>query len=371
MRKFRMRKTATIIIALIMMSSLLAGCSGGDTSDAAGSVGGSSGSSAAAVDSGSTSGTDVSNAEYVLRIGTGTGGKHPQNVFMEAFEIAFEEATNGLVDVQLYPAGQLGTMAELIQGLSDGTVDAGCFPTSYYSTNFPAAACTDLSFSFRDSEQLWRILTENDTQFQALFEDNGIIVGAWLRSCDRAIISTAKITSMAELKNKVLWTTPSNVIRKEVELIGATSSNIDTGELAPSLANGTLDGAIADITLYRAQSLQNNGGKYLLQAPNDALVVCFGISQAWWDKVPEDIREQARDIAQQIVLDVQYPYIDEFLEEAYATMTSEGMEIVEPSDELWADLEAALAPQKDWFMKEHPEAVPIYDELIELAEKTN
>jgi TRAP-type C4-dicarboxylate transport system substrate-binding protein len=365
---FKMRKVITITIALIMVLATATACGNSDSGSS--EPAGSSGGSAAEVED-SASGTDTSNAEYVLRIGTGTGGRHPQNVFMEAFEVAFEEATNGAVDVQLYPAGQLGTMAELIQGLSDGTVDAGCFPTSYYSTNFPAAACTDLSFSFRDSEQLWRILTENDTKFQALFEDNGIIVGSWLRSCDRAIISTGKITTMAELKNKVLWTTPSNVIRKEVELLGATSSNIDTGELAPSLANGTLDGAIADITLYRAQSLQNNGGKYLLQAPNDALIVCFGISRAWWDKVPEDIREQARDIAQQVVLDVQYPYIDEFLEEAYATMTSGGMEIVEPDEALWADMEAALAPQKDWFMKEYPGAQEIYDELIALAEKTN
>jgi len=290
---------------------------------------------------------------------------------MQAFKDSLEQATNGQIEVQLYPAGQLGSMAELVQGLVDGTVDSGVFPTSYFSTIIPAVACTDISFTFKDAEQFWRILFNNDTKYQAAFEQNGVVVGTWLRNCDRTIISSTPINSLSDIKGKVLWCTPSKVIQQEITLLGGIPSSIDVGELAPSIQNGTVDGSIQDISLYRSQSLQNAGAKYLLMAPNDAMVTCFGISQIWWNKLPADLQSTVLSVARQTVIDTEYPYVDQYVQEAYATMQSGGLQIVQPSDQLMADMKAALSTQKDWFMGQVPEAAPIYDELCQLVAADN
>jgi len=379
-----MKKIFALILALVMAGTLAVGCGGSGTnsSPAPGSAPPASGassappaasgtSSAPPAASGTSSAPPAAAASYILRIGTGTGGTHPQNIWMQAFKDSLEQATNGQIEVQLYPAGQLGSMAELVQGLVDGSVDSGVFPTSYFSTIIPAVACTDISFTFKDAEQLWRILFNNDTKYQAAFEDNGIIVGTWLRNCDRTIISTSPINSISDIKGKILWCTPSKVIQQEITLLGGIPSSIDVGELAPAIQNGTVNGSIQDISLYRSQSLQNSGAKYLLMAPKDPLITCFGISKTWWDKLPADLQSIVLDTAKQTVLDVEYPYVDQYVQEAYSTMGDGGLQVVEPSDQLWADMKTALAGQKDWFMNLNPDAAPMYDELCQLVAADN
>ena len=349
-------KIIAIILALIMVITVFGACKKTEDTPAPAPGGASSEPAPAPADDGKT---------YILRIGTGTGGIHPQNVWMEAYKEALEEATDGRITVELYPAGQLGTMAELIQGLVDGSIDSGCFPSGYFSTIIPAVACSDLAFTFKNAEQLWRILFYEDTKYQAAFEQNGIVVGTWLRNCDRTLISTSLIESMDDLKGKVLWCMPSRVVQEEITLLGGVVSSIDTGEVAPSVQNGTLDGSVQDISLYRAQSLHNAGANYILSTPTGAIVTCFGISQIWWDKLPADLRTIVKDVANQTILDVEYPYIDSFVEGAYASMTAEGLQVIDPSAEFAAAMRDALAPQKDWFMGNTPDAVPIYDELLQ------
>lgn len=362
------KKLLTAALVFILITSMLTACGGGNADKSP--SGATTTGAPSTADSGSQkapSGSDKSSSEtYTLRIGTGTGGVHPQNVWMEAFEAALEKETNNRIDVQLYPAGQLGNMAELIQGLRDGTVDSVCIPTTYFATTFPTAATVDLSFMFKDSEQLWQILTNNDTLFEKEFIDNGIIPIAWLRAFERTIICSSKLESMADLKNKKIWCMPSTVIQKEVELLGAITSNMDVGELAPSLQNGTVDGAISDVALYVSQSLQTSA-KYLLNAPRDALISVFAVSPVWYNKIPDDLKEVVKTVANQVVKETEYPYVSTMQENALKKMTSEGLQVIEPSESFMNDMKASLAPQHQWFLETYPQAKPIYDELKSLA----
>lgn len=361
------RSVFAIILIVVMAISLLSACGSGAREGGAQNPGAAT-QSQAAQQGENESASPTPDQKYILRIGTGTGGVHPQNVWMDAFKEALEEATNGQIEVQLYPAGQLGNMAELIQGLRDGTVDSACIPTTYFATTFPTAATVDLSYLFDGSDQLWRVLTENDTKYEQEFIDNGVIPVAWLRAFERTLISSKKVESMSDLKNLKVWCMPSVVIQKEVELMGSVTSNIDVGELAPSMQNGTVDAAISDIALYAAQSLHSSA-KYSLEAPNDPMVSIFAVSPYWFNKLPADLQETVREVAQRIVTEVEYPYIDSMKTNALNKMTSEGLEIITPSDVFLADLKDALLPQHEWFLATYPEAKEIYDEFVTLIDK--
>ena len=360
-------KIIALILVLAMAGFMLTACGGSDSS-APPSSSADAGASESPAPSQAAPASDAGGGEtFVMRIGTGTGGRHHQNVWMEAYKEALEAATDGRIEVQLYPAGQLGTMIELVQGIVDGSIEAGCFPATYFSIIMPEVACLDLAFTFKDAEQLWRILYYEDTMYQKAFEDNGIVIGAWLRNADRTILSNFQINSIDDLKGKVMWCIPSRVIQEEVTLLGGTPSGIDTGEVAPAIQNGTVDGSVQDITLYRAQNLHTAGAKYMLDAPTGALITAFGVSQIWWDKLPADLQKIVGDVAKQVVIDVQYPYVEEYCDDALETMIAEGMEVIEPSAQLVSDLRDALAPQVEWFMGQTPSAKPMYDELLQFV----
>lgn len=340
-----MKKTLALILVLVMALSLLTSCGDKPASTPDG-----------AADDGQT---------YILRIGTGTGGKDKQVAWMEHFEVALEEATNGRIDVQCYPAGQLGTMAEMVQGCVDGSVDASCYPTTYFSTVFAGASIVDLpNLAPYGGAQIWNILMTQDTLLEEVYEQHGVVPVSWLLVPDRTIISTEKIDSIDDFQGKVIWATPSAVLLKELELLGAVPSTINVGELAPSLSNGTVEGAATDITLYASQSLQTSGGNYLLEAPGDCMVSIFGISKIWWDKLPADLQQIVRDVANQTVLEFEVDYVKNQVAGAYEKMQADGMEVVIPSDEFQADLDAAFAGIADWFLETYPEAKEVYDDFV-------
>lgn len=358
-----MKRLLGILLALCMLFALCA-CSGSGNNAPSG------GGSSAAPSVQSTPAADDGETTYVLRLGAATAGAHPHNVWMEAFEPALEEATGGRIDVQLYPAGQLGNMAELIQGLRDGTVDSAVFPTTYFGTTFIGATVVDLPYLFKDSEQLYRILTENDTKYTQSYEDNGIIPVTYLRLFERQILSAKKIESMADLKNVKLWSLPSAVIQQEVSAMGSVISNLDMGELAPSLQNGTVDGALTDKALFLSQSLYSSA-KYLLDAPNDAMVSLYAISPVWWNKLPADLQEIVKQVAYETVQSDEYGYIDDMGENAMKVMGEAGLEVVEPSAAFASELEDTLSTVTSWYLETYPETREIYDELAALVEADN
>ena len=317
--------------------------------------------------------TELKSDAIVLRIGTGTGGKDKQVAWMEEFERQLEAATEGAVDVQCYPAGQLGTMAELVQGTVDGTVDAACFPTNYFSTVFSGAAVIDLPNMFPGgSLQLHNILMTQDTLYEKEFESHGLIPVSWLLVESKSVLSKDKIESLADMKNKIIWTVPSTVTIKEVELLGAVSSTINVGELAPSLQNGTVEGAFTGITLYLSQSLQNSGGNYLLEILKDPMITIFGISKHWWDNCPEDLKPVIEKVANDTVMNFEVDYIKNQVQTAYTVMQDGGTEVVVPSEEFSNDIANALEGMDEWFLSTYPEAKEVYDDMVErVAADTN
>ncbi|MCI8992537.1 MAG: TRAP transporter substrate-binding protein [Eubacterium sp.] len=314
-----------------------------------------------------TSNANIKEDAYVLRLGVATGGQHPHNVWMEAFEKELEAATEGQIDVQLYPAGQLGNLAELVQGLRDGTVDSAMVPTTYFGTAYMGATVVDLPYLFEDSEQLYRILTQNDTLYTKGYEENGFIPVSYLRLFDRQVLSKKKITSIDDFSSMKLWSLPSAVIQKEVGELGATVSNIDMGELAPSLQNGTVDGTLTDISLFLSQSLYTSA-PYMLEGLNDSMISLYAISPVWWNQIPEDLQGTIKETAQKVAEEVGYPYIDTMKETALDVMTEKGLEVVEADAVLEEELKSRLQSITDWYLESYPEYQPVYDELAALIE---
>lgn len=152
--------------------------------------------------------------------------------------------------------------------------------------------------------------------------------------------------------------------------MGSVISNLDMGELAPSLQNGTVDGALTDKALFLSQSLYSSA-KYLLNAPNDAMVSLYAISPVWWNKLPAELQEIVRHVAYETVQSSEYGYVDTMGENAMKIMGEAGLEVVEPSEAFAAELKEALSATTSWYLKTYPEAKEIYDELVALVEADN
>ncbi|NLY71354.1 MAG: TRAP transporter substrate-binding protein [Clostridiales bacterium] len=309
---------------------------------------------------------------YTLRIGTGSGGRDHQNVFMERIKEELEARSEGQLVVELYPAGQIGNMAQLVQGVQDGSVDSVCIPTTYFATVIPEMTILDMPYLWKDAARGTRILMENSTSLDKIIEDAGLVQAGYIRNAERLLISNrdlTKVKTLEDLKAMRLKTFchPSEVIQAEVEALGGIYSNIDVGELTPSLQNKTLDAAMISATLYYPFGV-HEVAPYMLMAPRDAMISVYMINRNYFEGLPEDLQQLVLDTAREVNDEV-FEYAGEYEELCISSMLEEGLTIVEPSPELAQEIRDACLSVADQFLAKYPEMKDLYEEFKALSAK--
>lgn len=345
------KKVFFYAVSVLIAAFLLAGCSGG-----------SSGNAGKSADSGK---------KYVMRIGTASAGAHQQNATMEEFKKRLEAKVGDRITVQNYPSSQLGTAAQMIQGLQDGSVQGVLLPSGYYGSVAPQVSVIDLPFFFENSDQAYRILNSGgDATLKKYLEEKGIVPVAWLRGSDRLILSKKPLNGMNDLKGMKLWCFPNPIAQEEVKALGAAPANLDPGDLAVGLQQGTVDGAVTDATFFNAMKLYVTA-PYLLMAPRGAITNAFMVSKVWLESLPEELQKAVRDTAKEVVENFEYNYLKEFEKKSMDNMQANGLKIIEPSEAFLADMKAASQAVHQKYLESVPGARGVYDELKALIEKDN
>lgn len=130
-----MKKVLALAMSAAMMLGLAAcGGSASSTSTAASTADSSASSEAASTDAGAPVGDSIT-----LKFGFSTNEEDPRAKAAAQFKAEVEEKTGGAITVELYPSGQLGGDADLINSLSldSGTVDIIVTDASNFATYEP------------------------------------------------------------------------------------------------------------------------------------------------------------------------------------------------------------------------------------------
>ncbi len=370
-----MKKRLSLVLAALMALSLvLTACSSSSSTESSTTTTESSSSSTTTT----TTTTDSADEEvasestgitgsYTIRLGTPTGGVHQQNVTMEEFKARIEEASGGAITVELYPTSQLGTVAQMIEGVQNADIEGVLVPTCWFASYAPALAVLDLPFMFDTeiaSAQARDILVEGTSLNDYLY-DRGFTVGGWLLGGNAYMLTTSPVESMSDLSGKTIWTIASPILQNTFAAFGASASALDSGDVAVALQNGTIDGTYNDCTFWLTQGLYENA-KYMNMAPSTAFVNAFFFSSDWVDSLPADVAELVITTAEEVVEDYEVPYMIQYEQEAWQTMIDAGATVVEPSDELMAEMKEATAYLHDDFQATDAECAAIYEEIAAL-----
>lgn len=138
----------------------LTACGGSGSSTAA-----STGSTAASTGSAAASGASVT-----LKLGFSTNEEDPRAKGAQQFKEEVEEKTGGAVTVELYPSGQLGGDADLINSiaLDSGTVDIIVTDASNFATYDAKMGISALPFQFETFDDAWAFM---DSDIEAAAEE--------------------------------------------------------------------------------------------------------------------------------------------------------------------------------------------------------
>ncbi|MBO9446954.1 DctP family TRAP transporter solute-binding subunit [Ruegeria sp. R14_0] len=186
----------------------------------------------------------------------------PKHAAALAFEACVEGKTSGSIDVQIFPASQLGGGSEIMEGLQLGTVQMAAIHDGPISAVYKPFSVLAMPYLFDDQAMAWSVM---DGEFgDALAEDmlaqTGIrnfgVADNGVRNFTNNVKPVAEPADMEGLKMRVM-TAPVWVTL--VESLGASATPVPWPELPGALQQGVVDGQengvtnIVNASLYQHQ----------------------------------------------------------------------------------------------------------------------
>ncbi len=223
-----------------------------------------------------------------LKIGYSTNEQDPRGLASQKFKEAVEEKTAGTVKVEIYPSGQLGGDAALIEALAldSGTVDIVVTDASNFATYEPKMGISALPFNFKGFDDAWAFMdSEIVAEVEKLMLDDNMRVLAHFDNGFRCVTTSKKeVKSPADMKGMLIRTPENPVIMATMRALGANPQPLAFSELYMALQQGTYDAqenpvpVIYNNKLYEVQS-------YLSITNHIYSGMCFTISESVWNKL--------------------------------------------------------------------------------------
>ena len=322
-----MKKTLALILALVMVAAILAGCSAktapAETTTA---------SDTTATTETPAASTD-SSATYTLKLGHDHTTTSPFQTCALAFKDQIEKESNGRITVEIYPAQSIGSSREMIEMMQMGTLEATLLPTAKFGGFDQRLNLADMPFLAETEEDFMAIMNgEIGREAMSGLEAIGIKGMAYFPEGYKYITNNKHtITCPDDLKGLKIRTMEAPIIMSMFKAWGANPVPIDFSEVYNSLQQGVVDGqenpllSIHDMRFYEVQD-------YMTIDTHAYLSYFLSFSKAWFDSLPADLQEivtnasmDAADYCHELMVEANTAYLK--------TIEDSGTEIYTLSEE--------------------------------------
>lgn len=313
-------------IAAVIAVSLLAACSGG------GSASGSAtpSSVAPAATAGGESAAPAAMDPQTIRLPHCCADGSHFDVGAEKFAELVKEKTNGAITVEVFPGGQLGQEAEVIQNVQDGTIEVSLVGHDPLAGFAPITQVLSQPYVFRDTQHAFGVLDgEIGDEIEAELEAAGLLVLGWGDNGQRVYTTDAhQLETPADFEGLTFRSPQSPVNLAITEALGGVGVAMPYGEVYTALQQGTIDGQEnAVINIYPA-NLQEVQGYMSLTHHLTSFTVLI-VNPDWFNALPAEVQAAVQEAATE-AMEFQREYSADLTEELISKMRDEGMEIIEP-----------------------------------------
>ena len=307
-----MKKVFAAVMASALCVSSLAGCGGSSSS---------SSTTAAATEAASTTAAASAAAETTAAAAgessaadTGSGTIEPEcsadgpsvtlswahssstsdrlALATEKMAKEINQASNGRITIEHYPASQMGAERETLEGITLGTVDCAVISCGVVANFSPSVYVTSLPYQIEDYETGWKVYDGDfgKTLGAKTEEEAGWKFLGW---CDNSMrmFSNSKheVKSPADMKGLKIRTMENDIHMQIVNDLGASATPIAFSELYTALQQGTVDGQENGIALTYSMGF-NEVVKYMTMYPHIYDPYLVVMSKQTWDSLPDDLK---------------------------------------------------------------------------------
>ncbi|WP_226624194.1 TRAP transporter substrate-binding protein [Alloyangia pacifica] len=182
--------------------------------------------------------------EFVAKIGHLESTAQSRHVHLEKVAELVKERTEGAVELQIFPQGQLGNQRQMNEGVQLGTIEGTVAPAAFLGGFNPAVSILDIPY----------LLPEDAAEAQALrdgpfgqalldtFADKGMVALMLWPNGKKQFTSNKPLGNLADFADQKFRVMDSSILIEQFNALGASAIALPFGELYTSLQTGVVDG---------------------------------------------------------------------------------------------------------------------------------
>ncbi|MFD2443780.1 TRAP transporter substrate-binding protein [Bacillus sp. CGMCC 1.16607] len=186
---------------------------------------------------------------YQFKLAHITPTDHMWHKAAEKFKEELNTRSDGRMKLEIYPASQLGTEADMVQQISAGSVDFGFITAAYLSSRAPAFTAWFAPYAFPDLESANAARdTEVAKKILGTLDDQGIHGLDYLFAGNRVMLfKDREVLKPEDMKGLRFRVTPSPPLQDFYKSLGASPESLPLPEVYAAIQTGVIDGMDMDL----------------------------------------------------------------------------------------------------------------------------
>jgi TRAP-type C4-dicarboxylate transport system substrate-binding protein len=230
---------------------------------------------------------------FKARLSYHWGPKHFSAIMADKFAMECKKATNGRLDIEVYPSGQLYSIAQIVPALSQGSVDMGGVLGVLFmrvNKNFFLSGMQRFFSSFQQKRDFWERTPEGSKQWEGLQKKLGIKILAYIPVGPTCYFSTKRPLDSVVAFNGLKARTLIGTERYSFKPLGISYVKVSTAEVYSALKSGMIDTLQTVPSAIKAYSWWDFL-KYAQQPYNFYADAYVAVNVKWWNTLPQDIKD--------------------------------------------------------------------------------
>ncbi len=184
-------------------------------------------------------------ATVIFRVATNNPKEHPTTYALDEFAKVLKQKTNGKVEVQVYADAQLGEALPATEQVQQGFLEFVRTGAGNMTPFAPLMEIFNVPFLFKSVDQFWKVM--NGPIGMEIFRDleskqlKGLV---YYDAGARSFYNRLKaIRTLEDMKGMKVRITPSKVMNRTIQILGALPATTTFAEVYSALQMGVIDGA--------------------------------------------------------------------------------------------------------------------------------
>lgn len=240
--------------------------------------------------------------EVVLEFGHFQNPGHALYIAAQDFKKLVEKQSGGRIQVNVYPAGQLGSAREMMEQVSMGALDITMADASDWASTFnmPKLGVFNLPFLSKDLDSQTEIIRQIvPKEMPEMLKSSRLhYLMAYSNGIRQPLTTTKPIKTLEDIKGMKMRVPETKLYVDLWNDLGASTVTSAWSEAYTLLQQGVADGVEADDVGLVSQNLQEVG-KYMSLIGHLGQAYLVLINKDKWDSIPKDLQKIIGECAQE------------------------------------------------------------------------